>query len=193
MQAKRLLSALPDKWNLLTEELLEDYEASDAFRIFTADVGIEDLPDTHIFPNLNHNHLTVYTDGSCTNNGLEDANAGAGIFVSPDSDYNREIKVLSELMPSNQVGEMLAVKEALEQIPPYDLNIKTDSMYIINGVTKHLQEWEDKGFIGVENAQLWQVLATRLHERNALTTLEWVKGHSGVPGNETVDWLANEG
>ncbi|KAI3616589.1 ribonuclease h [Moniliophthora roreri] len=217
-KAKRLLSALPDKWNLLTEELLEDYEACelcwqissedchpfnpkittqgtlvDAFRIFTAKVGIEDLPDTHIFPNLNYNHLTVYTDGSCTNNGLEDANAGAGIFVSPDSDYNREIKVPSELMPSNQVGEMLAIKEALEQILPYDLNIKTDSMYIVNGVTKHLQEWKDKGFIGVENAQLWQVLAARLHERNALTTLEWVKGHSGVPGNEAADWLANEG
>ncbi|KAK7018665.1 hypothetical protein VNI00_018351, partial [Paramarasmius palmivorus] len=216
-QAKRLLDALPPKWNptypqpedyerrelpwkMSSEEcvafdpkITTDGDLEEAFRIFTEEVGGTDIPNTEVYPENGVPPLDVYTDGSCTNNGGNNAEAGAGIFVN-DTDYrNRAIKVPRELEPSNQVGELLAVKEVAETFPPLDLNIMSDSKYVIEGITKHLKKWEDSGYIGVENAHLFQVTAARLRARKALTTFQWVKGHSGIDGNEKADSLANEG
>ena len=75
----------------------------------------------------------------------------------------------------------------------WPLLIKTDSKYVINGLTKHLGEWEDKGWIGVQNARIFRTAAYLLKRRTATTHFEWVKGHNGDQGNEESDKLAKEG
>jgi ribonuclease HI len=95
---------------------------------------------------------------------------------------------------SNQVGELAAVIKAAELTPNYyKLAIVSDSKYIIEGLTKHLPEWEDRGWIGVENAEMFKRAAFLLKSRTAPTTFKWVKGHNGTLGNEESDALAKEG
>ena len=92
------------------------------------------------------------------------------------------------------MGELAAVIKAATLIPTFcPLIIKTDSKYVIQGLTKHLKEWESKGWIGVKNASLFRKAAHLLRQRSAPTFMEWVKGHNGETGNEESDRLAKEG
>ncbi|KAH9857508.1 RnaseH-domain-containing protein [Lenzites betulinus] len=73
------------------------------------------------------------------------------------------------------------------------MTIVTDSMYVYKGLTMHLEGWENKGWFGVANADILKKLVAGLRRRSAQTHLKWVKGHSGVPGNEEADRLAAHG
>ena len=53
---------------------------------------------------------------------------------------NRAIKIPSELQLSNQVGELIAIKETLETCPiDILLTIYSDSKYAIHALTKNLE------------------------------------------------------
>ncbi|KZP16390.1 hypothetical protein FIBSPDRAFT_958113 [Athelia psychrophila] len=56
-----------------------------------------------------------------------------------------------------------------------------------------LSEWEERGYIGVANREIFKAIVARLRERGAPTRFKWVKGHSGILGNEEADQLAGEG
>ncbi|KAJ7691430.1 hypothetical protein B0H17DRAFT_935127, partial [Mycena rosella] len=73
------------------------------------------------------------------------------------------------------------------------LRIISDSKTSIDGLTKNLRNWEDEGFTTVKNGQLFQATVAHLRRRTAPTVFQWVKGHSGVEGNEGADRLAVEG
>lgn len=95
---------------------------------------------------------------------------------------------------TNQTGELTAILELLQAVPPtHPIKIISDSRYCIDGIMWHSRKWEDKGWIGVENKELFQAILSRCRARNATTELEWVKGHSEVEGNERADRLAAEG
>jgi ribonuclease HI len=98
------------------------------------------------------------------------------------------------MWPSNQVGEVLAIKEAVETAPlNVPLRIYSDSKYAIDGFTKNLQKWQDEGFYTVANETLFELTVAKIRERTAPTEFVWVKGHSGVARNEAADTLAGEG
>ncbi|KAI0334086.1 RnaseH-domain-containing protein [Cubamyces sp. BRFM 1775] len=79
-------------------------------------------------------------------------------------------------------------------VPPFvPLHIVTDSLYVINALTKWLPKWEERGWICIRNANALQDMVAHLRSRSAVTTLRWVKGHSGSKGNEEADLLAKKG
>ena len=101
----------------------------------------------------------------------------------------------AEAMTTNNRMELMAVISALEALKrPVPIRLYTDSEYVRRGITEWLKSWKARGWKTadrkpVKNQDLWErldAIASR-HE----IEWHWVKGHSGVPGNERVDRLAN--
>ena len=91
--------------------------------------------------------------------------------------------------------ELTAVIEALRSlIRPCDIIITTDSNYVKDGITDWIHKWKQKGWKTaskkpVKNKELWQALEEETHRHKI--KWKWVRGHSGHPGNERADELAN--
>ena len=175
----------------------EKTDLSECFRIFVDKKKIMNIPATRQprprGVTINDEEIIVYTDGSCLNNGKLNARAGGGIWLEEGSQHNRRIRIPGPNQ-SNQVGEIAAVVVALEKMPNYTpLIIKTDSKYVIEGLTTHLKKWIDQGWIGIKNSEWFKRAAFLLRRRTAPTRFKWVKGHNGELGNEQSDKLAKEG
>jgi len=66
----------------------------------------------------------------------------------------------------------------------------------MKGMTEWLEGWKQRGWRTaskqpVKNVDLWQRLEKALNRHEVKWF--WVKGHSGVPGNERADELARNG
>ncbi len=102
-----------------------------------------------------------------------------------------------EAHTTNNRMELMASIRALEALTmPCHVELHTDSTYVRNGITKWVHGWLKRGWKGsnkkpVKNKDLWVRLlaAAERHE----VDWRWVKGHSGNPGNERADTLANMG
>ena len=136
--------------------------------------------------------IVLYTDGSALENGTEGSRAGAGIWHCASSQLNKSIRLPGN-NGSNQRAELVAVMEALLIEPDRNLEIYSDSRYVIDGILESLTKWEDNGWLDVANQDLWKVIAQRLRRRGGTTKFQWVKGHAHTQGNEEADTLAGEG
>ena len=137
--------------------------------------------------------ITVYTDGACMNNGKMNARCGSGVWFAQDDPRNKALQIPGDTQ-SNQISGIAAVIAALEITPLYQpVRICTDSKYVIGGLTTHLSTWEDDGWIDIKNAKLFRKATHLMRHRSARTTLQWVKGHDGIQGNEGSDALAKLG
>ncbi|KAK0452739.1 uncharacterized protein EV420DRAFT_1273683 [Desarmillaria tabescens] len=70
---------------------------------------------------------------------------------------------------------------------------KSDSKYVIGGLCFNLKCWENRGWIGISNSDVWKATVAALRQHNAPIFFQWVKGHSGDSGNEGADELAGRG
>lgn len=122
--------------------------------------------------------LTIYTDGGCIDNGKKDA-VGAWAFTSSDGAEQSGILFNTT---SNRC-ELWAVIEAIRYADSKCLpvTIYSDSNITVNCGNK---DWKRK-----KNHDLWALLDSIKTKRH---TLVWVKGHSGVEGNERADRLVRE-
>ena len=134
--------------------------------------------------------VEIYTDGACRGN---PGPGGWGATLEMGEHF-RELSG-AEAMTTNNRMELMAVISALEALKrPVPIKLYTDSEYVRRGITEWLKSWKARGWKTadrkpVKNQDLWErldVIASR-HE----IEWHWVKGHSGVPGNERVDRLAN--
>ncbi|AXQ29112.1 ribonuclease HI [Solimonas sp. K1W22B-7] len=136
--------------------------------------------------------IVIYTDGACKGN---PGPGGWGALL----EYNGTRKTLKggEALTTNNRMELMAAISALEALlEPCSAQLYTDSVYVRSGLLEWLPGWKKRGWKTadkkpVKNQDLWQ----RLDEAAARHKVEWhwVKGHSGHPGNEAADRLANEG
>ncbi|KAI9058072.1 ribonuclease H-like protein [Trametes sanguinea] len=137
--------------------------------------------------------VTVYTDGSCVDNGGTNARAGAGVWYGESDGRNIAVAVPGNA-PTNQTAELYAVARAVLATPPFaPLRIISDSRFVVDGLTEHLPRWEDRGWYGMRDKHLLKATVALLRRRSAETHFKWVKGHTGIIGNEGADALASIG
>ena len=138
----------------------------------------------------NKQKIVIYTDGACRGN---PGPGGWGASLR----YNGHTKLLygSESATTNNRMELMAAIRGLETLTRQcQVELYTDSKYVLQGITEWMPEWKKRGWKTaakkpVKNIELWQRLdaAVQQHE----ISWHWVKGHTGDPGNEEVDALAN--
>lgn len=102
----------------------------------------------------------------------------------------------AEPMTTNNRMELTAAIRALAALRRNcKVQLYTDSQYVRNGITDWIRQWKRRGWLTadrkpVKNVDLWQALEIEL--ANHVVEWHWVRGHSGDPGNERADRLANE-
>ncbi|MFZ6750257.1 ribonuclease HI [Undibacterium sp. Ren11W] len=136
--------------------------------------------------------ISIYTDGACK------GNPGVGGWGALLIAGEKEKELFGgEKDSTNNRMELMAVIQALTVLKrPCEITLHTDSQYVLKGITEWIQGWKAKGWktaarTPVKNVDLWQALdqARNTHKID----WKWVKGHSGHPGNERADQLANRG
>ena len=135
--------------------------------------------------------VEIYTDGACRGN---PGPGGWGVLLK----FNGTEKTMhgGEQETTNNRMELTAAIMGLESLTrDCPVRIYTDSKYVLQGITEWIDNWKKKGWKTaarkpVKNDDLWKRLdiARSRHK----VEWKWVKGHSGDPGNERADELANE-
>lgn len=136
--------------------------------------------------------VEMWTDGACKGNpGV----GGWGAWMRSDG-HEREL-FGGEPETTNNRMELTAVIEGLSALKRRcRVILRVDSNYVKNGVERWLPGWKRNGWKTaakqpVKNAELWRQLDA-IAARHEISW-RWVKGHSGDPGNEHADALANRG
>ncbi len=142
--------------------------------------------------NMSEKLVEIYTDGACRGN---PGKGGWGALMS----YAGKEKELcgGEHDTTNNRMELTAPIEALTVLKrSCKVKIFTDSQYVRKGITEWIESWQARGWKtaakkDVKNKDLWLALLEQVKQHDVEWV--WVKGHSGVPGNERADDLANRG
>jgi ribonuclease HI len=147
--------------------------------------------------------ITVFTDGASRGN--PGPGGWGAIVMAPLT--NGETKVIElggrEDHTTNNRMELTAAVEALRTIYERefqgDIEIHTDSAYLINGITQWVFGWEKNNWQTKEgqdvlNQDLWSALVELARVIKLRQNIAWKKvaGHSGLKGNERVDQIATE-
>lgn len=132
--------------------------------------------------------IEIYTDGACSDN--PGPGAYAAILI-----YKNNEKIISgyKEKTTNQEVELLAALNALKAIknPNIEINMYSDSKYVINGMLYWMHNWTEKGWIKkIYYKNTWQELYN-LYTKLKVNCI-WVKGHSNILYNEKCDKIAKD-
>ena len=138
--------------------------------------------------------IVVFTDGAAKGN--PGPGGWAAVIVMPGG-WVREFGGGLPHTTNNRM-ELSGPIEALAHLKatPGRLAIYTDSTYVIRGISEWLPNWQRRGWRTIDgkdvlNRELWERLWTLVQDRDGGIEWHYVRGHSGIPGNERVDEIAN--
>lgn len=178
--------------------------------VFVACEHGEVCPHCHNLP-AHTDCIVIAVDGACRHNGTSRAEAAIGIYSGEDSPYNRSI-LLTIDQPTNQVAELsaglfalkLAIIFAETSVPLAEdgemaklsmVVIKSDSEYLVKGMTEWILKWKENGHRNVKgrsvvNSAFFQELEEAYQELvgRGIYTLFW---HVPRERNREADQLAN--
>lgn len=136
--------------------------------------------------------VEIYTDGACRGN---PGPGGWGVWLKRGQSEKQLYG--GEQQTTNNRMELMAAIQALEALNrPCAVKLYSDSRYVLQGITEWMANWKKRGWKTaakkpVKNEDLWRRLDSVM-QKHQIDWI-WVKGHSGNPGNEKADQLANLG
>ena len=136
--------------------------------------------------------VEIYTDGACRGN---PGPGGWGVVLIA-GDRRKEMYGGAAETTNNRM-ELTAAIEALNALNgSRQVLLHTDSRYVMDGINDWMPNWKRRGWKTaskkpVKNQDLWQALDEAISRHRI--RWNWVRGHTGVPGNEDADRLANQG
>jgi len=135
--------------------------------------------------------VVMYTDGACRGN---PGPGGWGVYLSYQGN-NKTLKGYEPETTNNRMELMAAIKGLVALKRSCDIELYTDSKYVMQGINDWIANWKKNGWKTaarkpVKNVDLWQKLDVETSQHSV--KWHWVKGHSGNEGNEMADQLANE-
>lgn len=139
-----------------------------------------------------NDQIHIYTDGACK------GNPGPGGWGALLQYRGRELELFGgEADTTNNRMELMAVIRGLSALKRRSkVLLVTDSKYVMQGMQEWLAGWKRRGWKTaskqpVKNQDLWQQLDELVQQHDV--EWQWVAGHTGHPGNERADDLANRG
>ena len=136
--------------------------------------------------------IKIYTDGACRGN---PGRGGWGVFIINGQESKKIFG--GKIETTNNEMELTAAIKGLESFnSPKELDLYTDSKYVMDGINDWIHNWKRNGWKTankkpVKRSYLWM----ELDKLNSFHNVKWywVKGHSGDIGNDMADELANQG
>jgi len=134
--------------------------------------------------------IKIFTDGACRGN---PGPGGYGSIIRTQG-KDKELRG-SAKNTTNNIMELTAAVVALKQLKePSEVELTSDSQYLVKGMTEWIKGWIRKGWVTaskqpVKNKDIWIEL-NQLNNTHKITWL-WVRGHTGHAENERCDQLAN--
>jgi len=126
----------------------------------------------------------LYCDGSSLGN----PGYGGYCAILKYKGSKKIIKGAKENVTNNQMELLAAIKglEALKE--PCEVELVSDSSYVVKANNEWLENWIKKDFKNVKNVDLWKryIKVAKPHKINAV----WVRGHNGHKENEECDKIA---
>lgn len=138
--------------------------------------------------------IILFSDGACSGN--PGPGGWACVLVTPEGQV-RELAGRQEATTNNRM-EMMGVIAGLRAIAslPGKAVFHTDSTYVLEGITRWIRGWKQRGWTTaaggpVKNVDLWRALDALVLARGpGGVEWRWVKGHDGHDANERCDELA---
>jgi ribonuclease HI len=130
--------------------------------------------------------ITLFSDGSALGN---PGPGGYGTILK----YGDSERIItgSENHTTNNRMELLGVIEGLNALKePCEVDVISDSSYVIKGINEWLAGWIKRDFKKVKNPDLWHryIDVSKPHKIRGI----WVRGHNGHDENERCDQLARD-
>ena len=130
--------------------------------------------------------VTLFCDGSSLGNPGPGGYGGILRYGKYEKEYGGY-----DLHTTNNKMELKAVIEGLKMLKePCEVQIVSDSSYVVKGINEWLPNWQKKEFKKVKNPELWKeyIHVAKPHKIKAT----WVRGHNGHTENERCDAIAKE-
>ena len=136
--------------------------------------------------------VVIYTDGACKGN---PGPGGWGALLVYKG-VEKELWGGDPSTTNNRMELMAAIAGLIALTRPCAVKLVTDSQYVMKGIQEWMPNWKKRGWKTaskepVKNSDLWQKLDEEVNRHQV--SWQWVRGHTGHPGNERADQLANRG
>lgn len=136
--------------------------------------------------------VKIYCDGACKGNPGE---SGSGLAIYDTDPKPTLIYGDYDRVGTNNTAELKAFIKAMEISRDYKKTIiLSDSRYSINAITKWAYGWKRNGWIKdggqIKNLELIKRGHELYNEVKKNITVKYVRGHSGIEGNELADRMA---